>query len=193
MHAFRLVAFALLATAVLMPSRARAASWLDAKSIVNWNHAGASIPKAPKSQTDADTLKRCVASIRQPASNEDRNVRAAGWMLFAPLEIYNGITLVQGAADFDGMCRATNSQAFVFKNGRFAGTMSPAPTLARTDGSLQTVDLFGSEFSVPFNRYKDSDPLCCPSATTTVTFTVKDTAKGPLLVPSDAYTAKSTP
>jgi hypothetical protein len=193
MTAFRLAALAVIAAAVLAPTAAPAASWLDAKPIVNWNHAGAPLPHAPKSQTDADTLKRCAAEVRHPASAEDRALHAAGWMLFAPLEIYNGITLVQGAADFDGMCRATNSQAFVFKNGRLAGTLSPKPTMARTDGSLQTVYFFASELSAPFNRYKESDPLCCPSATTTVSFTVKDTASGPLLVPGDAFTTKSSP
>jgi hypothetical protein len=92
-------------------------------------------------------------------------------------------------ASADGMCRPNGFQAFVFVNGVFAGTLSPLPMNARTDGSIASlnVSIFSAtQLSADFARYSDQDPLCCPHGSTNVLYHV--TAKPPLVVPESLTT-----
>jgi hypothetical protein len=145
-------------------------SWLDAKPTAGWNAAGSAIPKAPAA-IDPETLKRCGTQLREAATPEDRTVIAAGWRLFESYRAFNATSVVVGLSGFDGMCRPAGYQAFVFSNGTFAGTLSPLPMNSRSDGAIEHLELFGADRIVAaFARYKESDPLCCASATSYVTF-----------------------
>jgi heat shock protein HslJ len=90
------------------------------------------------------------------------------------------VLVLRGTAGYDGMCRPRAYQAFVFVKGVFAGTLSPQPMDSRTDGALDRVFLESDRrLSAEYRRYATSDPLCCPSRTTTASFEI---AGGPPVV-----------
>jgi hypothetical protein len=86
------------------------------------------------------------------------------------------------------MCRPLGYQAFVFVAGRFAGTLSPQPMNARSDGMLKSAQLYDRMVFASFNRYAEADPLCCPTRTTEVSYRIDTGAADPLLVPGAAET-----
>ncbi|UFP92702.1 LppP/LprE family lipoprotein [Gloeobacter morelensis] len=185
------------ALALAAPAAAQApttdTSWLD-QPLVNWNRPGAAVPKAPKPEGDAPTVGRCAEQVRLPASAADRAVVGAGWKLFGPLQIFSGTSLVMAAASVDGMCRPMQYQAFVFVNGKFAGTLSPVVMNSRTDGASQIIYLTNPGFlNVAFSRYTEQDALCCPSRTSLVGYKIERRGKQSLLVPAGVSTnANST-
>lgn len=166
-----------------------AANWLDAPAPANWNVAGASIPHAP--HADPSMNARCIGAglTRKPVSALDHAVVVAGWMLFNKPHANGTSVILDGQVGFDGMCRPAYYQAFVFSNGRFAGTLAPKAMQSRTLGSLQ-MPTFASAAKIvaTFNHYTSSDPLCCPSKLTDVAFLLKSTPRGPLVVPLSART-----
>jgi LppP/LprE lipoprotein len=173
-----------------------AANWLDAKTPANWNVAGAAVPARPGPR-DAELAAggRCASTVRPPTSPEDRALVQRGWSLVGPYERYGGTVAVTATSGADGMCRPLGYQAFVFVNGKFAGTLSPRLMDSRTDGSIASVSvtLFNAtDLEVEFARYGEQDALCCPHATTTVEYTV--TAKPPPRVaPASITTTKNAP
>ncbi len=172
------------------------ASWLDAKTPVNWNVAGATLPARPGPR-DAQLAAggRCAVSVRPPSSPEDRALVQRGWSLVGPYERYGTTVAVTAMSSADGMCRPLGYQAFVFVRGRFAGTLSPHLMDSRTDGAIAsvTVTLFNAtDLEVEFARYSAQDAMCCPHATSTVEYTV--TAKAPPRVaPVSITTSKNAP
>lgn len=175
------------------------ASWLDNQDMndLGWNNHSVGtplkIPAAPRSE-DPDTFKkRCKNSQIDPKSQQERSVNLAGWTIVAPSQTSNGVTIVTGASDADGMCRPWNYQIFVFSRDRFAGTISPYPMSSRQDGSA-----WGVSVGIPrgdttiltanFNRYTDEDPLCCPSSTTVVRYRLLDEDRETRLTPVDFRT-----
>jgi hypothetical protein len=174
-----------IAAAMTLLAASAPASWLDAKSPSNWNVAGAALPKSPGVR-DADLAPggRCAAFARPATAPEDRALRARGWTLVGPYQRFGSTVVMMATASADGMCRPNGFQAFVFVNGVFAGTLSPAAMNARTDGSIASlnVSIFGAgEISADFARYSDQDPLCCPYGSTNVLYHI--TVKPPLVVP----------
>ncbi len=166
--------------------------WLDPATPARWNAAGAKVPPAPRSAPGALLTGPCTAQLRQPASAADRAVAAAGWRLLGASQRFGDTEVVGGQSGFDGMCRPTGYQFFVFSGGRFAGTVSPGPMDSRTDGAAQ-VPVLGSarDLAVTFSRYTPSDPLCCPSSLTTVRYRVDDQPRGPVLLPVGATTTRT--
>jgi hypothetical protein len=109
-------------------------------------------------------------------------VARAGWSLVAPPVRGGPVEIVLGASGVDGMCRPNGYQLLAFSGGRFAGTLAPRPMDARTDGAVDLPTVDGSGVvEAGFRRYAASDPLCCPSRTSTVTFRVEAAAGGPVL------------
>jgi hypothetical protein len=109
---------------------------------------------------------------------------AAGWRLFLPYQRGWDVTLVSGLAGYDGMCRPLGYQYFVFVDGVFAGTVAPEPMDSRTDGAADTVNLWYADvLTAEYRRYAVDDPLCCPSGSTLVEFTILSTPAGPVLNP----------
>jgi hypothetical protein len=161
--------------------------WLD-KPLTNWNKPGATVPKAPPPDLSADQRARCAKEFtRPPSTAEDRAVADAGWTLIGPLQVYAGTSVLLASADYDGMCRPTPIQGFVFSGGTFAGTLSPSLVYARSDGALTAVNLrSATELSAQFVRYTAKDPLCCPSRISTVQFEIR----AGLVVPLSAESNK---
>jgi hypothetical protein len=161
-------------------------SWLDAP-LAGWNQAGQAVPTAPPGNL-ALADPRCLQFNRPPQTPEDRAVAAAGWTLYGSYTGGWGAVVVAGLTDYDGMCRPVGYQYFAFVDGVFAGTLSPLPMAARTDGAAQDVRItVGGDITATFVRYAPDDPLCCPSRSSVlVRYRVDHTPAGPVLAPEAA-------
>jgi hypothetical protein len=156
--------------AVGLPQRT-AGSWLDDAAPRSWNRPGAAIPAAPKVEESPD--RRCRGTARPPQLPEDRRLRDRGWDLVGPYQGGWDMLVITGTASYDGMCRPRQYQEFVFVRGVFVGTLSPQPMDSRTDGALSRTYLQGpGTLLVEYARYTPTDPLCCPSRTSSVEFEV---------------------
>ncbi|NJL43354.1 MAG: LppP/LprE family lipoprotein, partial [Pseudanabaena sp. SU_2_4] len=97
-----------------------------------------------------------------------------GWKLYGSVQSYDLTQVVTATSSFDGMCRPIQYQAFVYWEGRYAGTLSPVSMDSRTDGALSDIHLTSAtNLSTEFYRYRESDPLCCPSGISTVLFNLR--------------------
>ena len=185
---------ALLAALVLsLPPQAVLAdgAWLGQAPPAPWNTAGGPVPAAPPAAVALDP--RCANLARTPETAADGQVAAAGWTLFGTYTGGWGVQIVRGLAGVDGMCRPLQYQEFVFVDGTFAGTVSPGPMDARADGSGGVTGLAdgGAQLSASFQRYAAADPLCCPSATSSVTYRIDRAPAPALLVPTAVSTIQN--
>ena len=161
-------------------------SWLD-RPLNNWNNANGTVPNAPRTLAPIEAM--CRSQVRTPESIADRAVTRAGWSLYGASQTYGPVTVVTAMAGVDGMCRPMQYNAFVFVRDRFAGTLAPEPMDARSDGSLNVLRLTSAtEISGEFARYTSRDPLCCPSQTSSVTYTIETGPRG-IVRPGDVDTA----
>ena len=164
------------------------ASWLDGPQPTSWNSAGLAVPAAPKLGESADP--RCRALARPAELDEDKRLVERGWDLVGEFQGGWQIRVMLGTAGYDGMCRPRGYQGFVFVRGAFAGTLAPQPMDSRTDGALGQVHLEGTgRLRAEYRRYAPSDPLCCPSRTTSVVFAVANDP--PVLRPVSASTSSN--
>jgi hypothetical protein len=172
----------LLSLALSLPAAAQDGSWLDGDQS-SWNTAGMEIPTAP--EVDGNTDPQCAEKERPAETAADKALVAKGWKLYFAYQSGWDVTVVSALAGYDGMCRPWGYNSFVFVGDTFAGTISPEPMFSRTDGASSDVTLwYENEITAQYVRYAETDPLCCPSNTSAVTFTIEDTAKGPVLNPS---------
>lgn len=166
--------------------------WLDQPTPPAWNKAGARIPPAPRFDPDPFLARQCASQARAPASDADRAVAKAGWVLMGASQRFGETEVVLARSGVDGQCRPLGYQAFVFSGGRFAGTLAPRPMDSRTDGAAQVPQLWSADaIVVPFSRYASGDPLCCPSRLSTVQYRVEAGAKGPLVNVTDVTTVST--
>lgn len=148
-------------------------SWLDRPLTTNWNRGDGIVPTAPRPGASLPGSGDCASQVRNPESIADRAVTRAGWSLFGPAQVYGPVTVVTAMASVDGMCRPNQYNGFVFVANRFAGSLAPSPTNARTDGALGRIGLVSpSQITAEFARYTSSDPLCCPSQTSHVAYSI---------------------
>jgi hypothetical protein len=173
--------------------------WLDQQPPDNWNRAGADLPQLPQT----GRIPACLPMVRGPQTNEDRQVAAAGWRLVGSFQGGYGVMVVLGASELDVMCRPLGFQTFVFFLGNFIGTISPVLMDSRSDGVQQDVFISpplhdglgpGSmpSLTASFARYTADDPLCCPSATSTVTYSLVNTGAGWALTPDAVMTTPTS-
>jgi hypothetical protein len=170
-------------------------AWLDQAAPVNWNGPRNPLPVAPPPQSAAPPDPRCLETLRPPETAEDQQVSAAGWGLVGQFTGGWGLRIVAGQSGFDGMCRPLSYQVFVFSGGTYAGTMSPGPMDARTDGAWQQAQIFsgGQSLSATFARYRFEDPLCCPSGSSVVTYNLDRSGVAPVLVAQNTVTTYQEP
>lgn len=170
-------------------------SWLDKAAAMRsgaqnaaWNRVGAPVPAAPRregAESATDAL-RCRDGARRPTFAPDRAVADAGWTLFGAAQVFGRTTVVKARSAVDGMCRPLGYQVFVFYDGQFAGTLSPVPMDARTDGAETDVSLVAEDRIVAeFARYTPNDALCCPSARCRVTYTLEHAADATRVLATD--------
>jgi hypothetical protein len=168
-------------------AQGKVASWLDELKPASWNQPGLATPAAPKIQEAVDP--RCRDLARPPQLDEDKRVRDQGWDLVGAYEGGWQILVIRGTAGYNGMCRPRQYQDFVFVRGVFAGTLSPQAMDSRTDGALGRVSLqSNSRLTAEYWRYSPTDPLCCPSRTTSVVFDIANDA--PVVRPVSASSFK---
>ncbi len=171
---------------------ASSASWLDAP-LRPWNSPGMAIPAAPPvNQSGNDSF--CNSEFRGAENANDSAITAAGWRLFGSYKGGWGVYIAGGEADEDGMCRPLSYNYFVFFNGAFAGTISPTLMDSRTDGAAGQIFIStgATGLTAGFASYAPSDPLCCPSATTEVTYHFSYAGNSPALVPDNASTTPNS-
>lgn len=179
--------------AAMAPTTLADGVWLDAP--VPWNTPGAAIQTAAPGAGDPGDWTHCLDEIRPPESSDDQAVVDAGWTLFSTYVVGWGVTANWGLADLDGMCRPLTYQVFVFVDGGFAGTISPAPMVNRSDGAAAELHILpgGGGLTATFNRYSPDDALCCPSRKTTVNYVIDRTPSGPVVQPAGSYTESLVP
>ena len=187
----------ILAAAIALVAASGPQSWLDAKTLVPWNTVRQMQLPARPGAPDAELARggRCASTVRPPTSTEDHALVTRGWSLAGPYQRYGETSIVVAMAGADGMCRPMGYQAFVFVDGWYAGTLSPRPMDARTDGALAALSIplyDASNFTVDYVRYAPADALCCPHGTTTVSFKVKSLGGRPHVVPVAAGTQKNS-
>lgn len=154
------------------------AAWLDRPLSTNWNNGLGSIPSAPRSNASSPNSGMCRTTIRTPESVNDRALTRAGWFLYGPTYSYGAVSIVTAMASVDGMCRPNQYNGFVFVGTRFAGTLAPVVSEARSDGSIMRINLMNAEeLSVEFARYTSNDAMCCPSQTSYVTYQITSGAR----------------
>jgi len=167
-------------------SQVRVASWLDHSKPDSWNKPNSPLPAAPSVREYIDA--RCRESARPPELPEDKRLRDQGWDLIGPYQGGWQIVVIRGTASYDGMCRPLRYQGFVFVRGVFAGTLSPQAMDSRADGALVQVSLQSSgRLTAEYVRYSATDPLCCPSRTTSLVFDIA--TDGPVLRPLSSSTS----
>jgi hypothetical protein len=150
---------------------------------MQWNRPGGAIPNAPENADREEIPKICMEGRPLPKTAQERAAARAGWMLFATFDDRHGLTVIGAAANFDGMCRADQYQDFVFVNGKFAGTLSPKPMGARSDGSSITITFPATgKIVATFDRYVPRDPLCCPSRISEGEYAIGERAGNPIVV-----------
>jgi len=179
---------------VLAATMGSTPAWLDARVPVNWNVPGAAIAAAPLWRLDGRIVKggkdpellpggRCASTVRPATAAAERAVAARGWLIARvvpalPSARARGWTVVMGISGADGMCRPLGYQLFAFRGSAFAGTLSPQRMDARTDASFVALRPTGpNTLEVDFLRYADQDPLCCPHATTRVSYAIANGAR----------------
>jgi hypothetical protein len=174
---FLLLAFGLttlLPTAsAIAQSDSPSTSWLD-RPPSSWNKSSGGFPRLPNPQP-ATNLDRCRESVREPDSPLERALTKRGWKLFGASQQFGITQLVMAASGFDGMCRPVGYQTFIYVEGRYTGTLSPVLMDSRTDGALIEARLTNANsITAEFTRYSQSDPLCCPSKTSSVTYAIRN-------------------
>lgn len=168
------------------------ASWLD-RPLTAWNTAGSPLPKAPAADEAKDmVIARCKLTPPRSTAPEQA-IDAAGWIPFWNVDrqlLQDDVEIVGGMRAADGMCRPMTYHLFVFVGGQFAGTLSPAPMLSRSDGSSGAVRLPLPAITSEFARYTNADALCCPSSRVTVRYRIDRGAAGPVVVPVEIRTTR---
>jgi hypothetical protein len=147
-------------------------SWLH-RALTPWNNAGGAVPPAAPQAVPGQA--NCTARERAPRDAAEAQLAEAGWRF---LDAWSArivtvsdppgvirVTLSQATSGYDGMCRPTGFNAFVLVDGRFAGTLSPAPMDSGADGALreEPTVLHGGRLEATFTRYAVGDALCCPT------------------------------
>jgi hypothetical protein len=148
---------------IVLGSASAETIWLD-QPLKPWNVAGAAIPTAPPAQL---AQQICTTRERAAANAEEKVVAGAHWRLeeYWPTVRRGNLAVVVALSDYDGMCRPYGYNAFVFADGKYAGTLSPVNMNSRFDGMLNRVPDIPSDGVVQaiYTRYSPKDPLCCPS------------------------------
>ena len=172
------------------------AAWLDDERPARWHARSPVIPPPPR--VDGNNDPRCRESERPAETAEDKQVATKGWRLFHEYQGGWNVKVIWALSSYDGMCRPLGYQAFVFVRGAYAGTLSPDAMNSRTDASLSSVQLAaprvaGDLLVATFQRYTDSDPLCCPSRRTVVRYRIDRVQGAPVVAPVGATTTTNEP
>ncbi len=168
-------------TVILSAAFAESQIWLDLP-LSNWNQSSEKVPQAPASSGDYGI--RCKAQVRPPENLLDQALVGAGWMPFGVPQSDGGTFIITAMSGANASCRPLGYQAFVFSDGKVAGTLSPALMNSQMDGSIQNIRMFsGTAIEVDFSRVPASN-------ISSVRFEIRQSPTGPVLVPLEIRHAK---
>jgi hypothetical protein len=166
---------------LLFTATAQAEIWLD-QSLSNWNQPSVLVPQAPSSSSDFAV--RCKAQVRSPENLLDQALAGAGWIPFGAIQNYGSTFIITAMSGADAECRPLGYQAFVFSEGKVAGTVSPALMNSEMDGSIHQIRLINATaVEVDFSRVGSTN-------SSRVRFEIRQSATGHVLVPLEISHAK---
>lgn len=172
---------------VSLPAQS-SASWLD-RPLLPWNEVAAGLAAPERSEERPETLEARCGVTALAASGPAAMLRAAGWTPFLHLDqsIARGdVEVIGGMSGAGSNCAPTAFNLFVFVDGRFAGTLSPATMVPGRDGAAGAVRLTGADtLTAEFARFGPSDPECCPSSRVRVSYRIDKGGVRALIVPVD--------
>ena len=94
-----------------------------------------------------------------------------------------GLEILGGLTDMTQACEPVHFNLFVFVDGRFAGTLAPAPMTTARDGAVGAVRIVNeTALTAEFARYAANDSECCPSSRVKVTYRI-DRGEAPVVTP----------
>lgn len=126
--------------------------------------------ESPKPAADAvSATDDCSGEAPKPQSPEEVTLLANSQRHLTGHSIRAGaggnIYIVEAALGYDGQCRASPYQIYVFNNNKIVGTLSPQAMTARADGAIADFKLVDPEhLQLDIERYKPNDPACCASS-----------------------------
>lgn len=126
-------------------------------------------PRDPmRSNSDSAATDNCAADAPQPQSPEDFAVVENGRRYLTGRQLRLGsqgqFYIVEAALGYDGSCRPSPYQVYVYYLGNQVGTLASSAMTARTSGAIlnfKAIDEHQVEMEVA--QYSDSDAACCPS------------------------------
>ena len=191
MRALVCIAIAFLPAAML--SAQAGASWLD-RPMTSWNQPASVVAAAPAGTESQGALQRRCGSSSLSSSTTAETLRKAGWVPFLHFDraiARDGVEVIGGMTTAGPGCEPTVFNLFVFVDGRFTGTISPAVMTQSRDGVAGAVRVTGPDsLTAEFARYTPKDTECCPSSRVRVTYRIERTGSQAALVPLDMRTLR---
>ena len=184
----RLSSGALLIIATTVLSAQPKPLWLDQR-LTEWNQVGASVATAPTTLDAQASLEKRCGSPKSASPESIAAVRRGRWAPFLHLDetiARNGIEVIGGMTAATPGCEPEAFNLFVFVDGAFAGTVSPAAMMPARDGAAGAVRITSAEtMTVEFARYTPRDAACCPSSRVRVSYRINRTRAGPTVIATD--------
>ena len=148
--------------------------------------AQASIPASPLTADVYLALEKRCGTPKAASPESITALRRARWLPYLHLDqaiARDGLEVVGGMTAATPGCEPERFNLFVFVNGSFAGTVSPAAMTPSRDRAAGAVRVTGADtISVEFASYLPGDPECCPSSRERVSYRLDKTSAGPTLV-----------
>jgi len=168
-----------------------AGAWLD-RPMQGWNTAGGAMPSSRSLPVASSaTLDRCKVTAPAPTPNQGSTsavpiLSRAGWRPYLHQDralVRQGLEILGGLTDMTQACEPVHFNLFVFVDGRFAGTLAPAPMTTARDGAVGAVRIVNeTALTAEFARYAANDSECCPSSRVKVTYRI-DRGEAPVVTP----------
>ncbi len=151
--------------------------------------AQSAIPSSPLTVDSHAALEKRCGTPKAASSEALAALRRARWVPFLHLDqaiARNGIEVVGGMTAATPGCEPERFNLFVFVDGTFAGTVSPAVMAPSRDGAAGAVRITSADtLTVEFARYLPNDTECCPSSRERVSYRIEKRGAGPTLVKTD--------
>lgn len=144
------------------------------------------------------TAESCSADAPQPQLAEERALLANERRFLTGRNDYardeRGDTrAIEAALGYDGQCRPSPFQIYIFRDGSQIGTASSSAMLARTDGSITSFKLLDARHvQIEVARYTAQDPLCCASSHEQRVLELKQRSDGSWYIASPGNTLGET-
>lgn len=128
------------------------------------------IPKVKPAPGDGRNEPLCKDEWRTAETAEDKAVVAAGWMPFFAAQQMGATRVFVAASSMDGSCRPQGMAAFIFRNGKPVGMVSP-----RDQSAIPTLQMNAENTLIVSTNYRKSeDAHCCPTGKAIAAIKISD-------------------